>query len=79
MTKRDVEKVSFEAALQELQALVAKLESGDETLEDSLKSFERGVALVRVCEQRLSAAEVRVSQLENGPDGPVESSLEPDA
>lgn len=64
----DKPSVNFEQSLQQLESLVQKLESGDLPLEESLKSFETGIALVRQCQQALAAAEQRVQQLvqENG-------------
>lgn len=53
----------FEAALSELEKIVARLEEGDLTLEGSLNEFERGVALTRTCHQTLQVAEQRVQQL----------------
>ena len=57
---------SFEQALSELEALVEHMESGEISLEDSLKSFERGVALTRTCQQALAKAEQRVEILTSG-------------
>lgn len=54
---------SFERELEELEAVVKKLESGDLPLEESLKLFERGVALSDSCRHQLDAAETRVEQL----------------
>lgn len=54
---------SFEQALSELESLVETLEQGDLTLEDSLKSFERGVALTRTCQLALKEAEQKVQIL----------------
>lgn len=59
----------FDAGMAALEALVAQLESGELALEDALAVFERGVALVRELNERLSAAEQRVEQLIRGPDG----------
>jgi exodeoxyribonuclease VII small subunit len=56
---------AFEEALKELESLVEILEQGDLPLEDSLKSFERGVALTRICQDALKAAEQKV-QILNG-------------
>ena len=65
---------SFEIALDQLQLTVKKLESGELSLEDSLKSFEEGVRLTRVCQQHLSVAEQRVEQLVRAtPEGSVET------
>lgn len=57
--------LSFEDALSELEALVDTLEKGDLSLEDSLKSFERGVTLTRSCQEALSQAEQKVHMLES--------------
>jgi exodeoxyribonuclease VII small subunit len=57
--------LNFEAAMQELEALVAKMEKGDRSLEDSLKDFERGVELTRVCQTALREAEQKVQKLIN--------------
>jgi exodeoxyribonuclease VII small subunit len=47
----------------ELEELVAQMEDGDLTLDDSLKAFERGVMLTRQCQQALNRAELRVQTL----------------
>jgi exodeoxyribonuclease VII small subunit len=57
------EVLNFEAALARLEAVVAQLESGELTLAESLRSFEEGVSLSRLCAQRLDQAEVRIEQL----------------
>ena len=57
------EPVDFEAALGELEQLVAKMETGDLTLEQSLAAFERGVQLTRLCQTSLRKAELRVQAL----------------
>ena len=53
----------FEKSLDELEKLVAKMEQGDQSLDDSLKSFERGIALYRNCQSALEQAELRVKLL----------------
>lgn len=55
--------VDFEQSLGALQTLVERLESGDLSLEDSLSAFEQGVTLTRECQQALTQAEQKVSQL----------------
>jgi exodeoxyribonuclease VII small subunit len=50
----------FENAMAELEALVLRMESGELSLEDSLREFERGVQLTRACQEQLKAAEQRV-------------------
>ncbi len=64
---------SFESALEQLQTTVKKLESGELSLEQSLKQFEEGVRLTRICQQQLSAAEQRVEILmKNSSEGQPE-------
>lgn len=65
----------FEDALTRLEQLVAGLEGDELDLEDSLRRFEEGVKLVRVCSQRLEAADLRLRQLEEGSNGPEERDL----
>lgn len=54
---------AFEQSLDELEQLVARMEQGDMGLDDSLQSFERGIALYRNCQGALEQAELRVQQL----------------
>jgi exodeoxyribonuclease VII small subunit len=56
-------KIDFEDALRELEELVERMEQGDLSLEQSLKDFERGVALTRACQQALQEAEQKVQVL----------------
>jgi exodeoxyribonuclease VII small subunit len=53
----------FERSLAELEAIVDKLEAGDLSLDESLKQFERGVQLTRVCQSALKQAEQKVEIL----------------
>lgn len=53
----------FESYLAELEQLVERMEKGEQTLDQSLQDFERGVALTKACEKTLSQAEQRVEQL----------------
>lgn len=55
--------MDFEKKLQRLEEIVGKMESGELTLEDSLKSFEEGVKLSRECSQQLTQAEQKVKLL----------------
>jgi exodeoxyribonuclease VII small subunit len=54
---------SFETALEQLEAIVDRLEQGELELEDALRAFEAGVALTRRCAQQLSDAERRIEVL----------------
>ncbi|MGH8213855.1 MAG: exodeoxyribonuclease VII small subunit [Rhodanobacteraceae bacterium] len=53
----------FEQSLDELEKLVARLEGGELSLDESLRSFERGIALFRECQSALEQAELRVKLL----------------
>ena len=63
MTVKKSPPMPFEVALAELEALVGQLEQGELSLEDALQRFERGVGLVRTCQNALQAAERSVSRL----------------
>jgi exodeoxyribonuclease VII small subunit len=67
----------FEVSLASLEAVVAKLESGELELEQALAAFEEGVALARQCSSRLEAAELRIQKLAETPRGPVERDFDP--
>jgi exodeoxyribonuclease VII, small subunit len=61
--------VDFEHSLDELEQLVARMEGGELSLDESLASFERGIGLYRHCQQALDQAELRVRLLLD-PDAP---------
>ncbi len=66
----------FEAALAELEKLVEKMERGDQSLEDALQSFQRGIELTRTCQQALKNAEQRVEKLVKSNDRLVTETLD---
>jgi len=69
---------TFEASLSQLETIVKKLEDGDLPLEESLKLFEKGVALSRECRERLTEAERRIEILIKDSEGkPAVSELDP--
>ena len=59
----EVDKLSFEDALAELEQIVRGLESGQQKLEDAITAYERGAALRRHCEAKLAEAEARVAAI----------------
>lgn len=64
MMNRKTEKLpDFEKALEELESLVEQLESGDLSLDESLKQFKRGVELTRHCQGVLDEAQQTVQKL----------------
>ena len=68
-SKGDLEKLTFEAGMRELEGIVARLEQGNLPLEDSLAAFESGVAILRVLHARLEEVERRVQILMRDADG----------
>jgi exodeoxyribonuclease VII small subunit len=65
----DIAALTFEQALAELEQIVARLESGQAPLEDSIGMYERGAALKAHCEARLAAARLRVEKIVVGANG----------
>ena len=65
----DVEALSFEAALKELEGIVSRLEQGQVDLEDSITLYERGQALKAHCERKLKSAESRLEKIVQGAGG----------
>jgi exodeoxyribonuclease VII small subunit len=69
--------VDFEKALAELEKLVADLEQGELPLEASLKAFERGIELTRLCQRELAQAEQKVRKLTGSGDDETLEPLDP--
>ncbi|MCK5444490.1 MAG: exodeoxyribonuclease VII small subunit [Rhodospirillaceae bacterium] len=65
----DIQKLSFEEALGELEDMVRDLEDGSGELEGAIKSFERGTHLKRHCENKLKEAEARIEKIVPGSGG----------
>lgn len=61
--------LNFEANLLELERLVERMERGELSLEDSLQQFEQGIRLIRVCQQALHSAELKVQMLTRDAQG----------
>ncbi|MFD1191870.1 MULTISPECIES: exodeoxyribonuclease VII small subunit [Phenylobacterium] len=65
----DIEALTFEQALAELERIVGQLESGQAPLEQSIALYERGAKLKAHCETRLEAARLRVEKIVMGAGG----------
>lgn len=63
--------ITFEEAMSSLDEAVRALEGGTLTLDESLKTFEEAVALIKVCNEKIGAAEQKVKILIEGTDGTV--------
>ena len=66
-----VESLNFESALSELQGIVKNLETGQTALEDSITAYERGMALKKHCEKKLSEARSKIEKISISSDGTV--------
>jgi exodeoxyribonuclease VII small subunit len=75
MAKKDPLSKKFESALEELESVVEQLESGELSLEDSLAAFEKGVGLVKYCNQKLAEVEKRVEILVKDKEGRLQLKL----
>lgn len=67
----DIKSMSFEEALDELEDIVRRLESGDIALDGAIQAYARGAALKTHCDQKLRQAEQRVSRINISDDGAV--------
>ena len=72
MAKKDPQELKFEEVIADLKQVVEQLESGDLSLEDSLAAFEKGVGLVRYCNQKLSEVEKKVELLVKDKQGQLQ-------
>ena len=70
--------VDFEASLEELEGLVERMEEGELSLEESLKTYERGIALSRACQKSLDTAEQRIQILSEKDGADEAQSFQPD-
>ncbi|MCX7886378.1 MAG: exodeoxyribonuclease VII small subunit [Verrucomicrobiae bacterium] len=64
--------LSFEAAIERLEKIVAEMENADLPLEQLLQKYEEGIRLVQLCTQKLDEAEKKIEILTRKPDGTVE-------
>ena len=72
MTRQDPSAKKFEVALEDLEQVVEQLESGELSLEDSLAAFEKGVGLVKYCNQKLNEVEKKVELLVRDKEGKLQ-------
>ncbi len=69
----DDAEISFEAAIKELEGIIQRMSSGEQTLESSITEFERGVKIARECQKMLKDAQQRVELLTNSSDNQNET------
>ncbi|MAU88223.1 MAG: exodeoxyribonuclease VII small subunit [Gammaproteobacteria bacterium] len=64
----------FEESIKELEKIVKTLEDGEPSLDESLKNFEKGITLIKVCQKELESAENKIKELtEDGDTKPFDS------
>lgn len=63
------EELSFETALNELETIVRKLESGSGDLDKAIADYEKGAELIKICENKLNAAKLKVEKIVKGQGG----------
>lgn len=71
--KKNESKKTFEEALSELEEIAVKLEDGTLGLDDSIKEFEKGIKLARLCQEKLDEAERKIEILQKGDNGETAS------
>lgn len=71
MNNDDIKELSFEEALNQLENIVRELESGRIKLDDAVTAYERAVALKQLCENKLTAARLKIEKIEVSPEGEI--------
>jgi exodeoxyribonuclease VII small subunit len=69
--EKEIKKLSFEEALMQLETIVRELESGRIKLDDAVSAYEKAVALKKLCEDKLKAAQLKIEKIEIAPNGEV--------
>ncbi len=73
---KEIEKLSFEQAIQQLKGIVDQIEQGEIPLQDSLEQYEKGMALIKHCRDILQKAEKRIEKISK--EEPPEPEKEPE-
>ncbi len=71
MKEINLEKLSFEDALIQLENIVRELEAGKIKLDDAVEAYEKATALKKFCEEKLKAAQLNIEKINIEPDGNV--------
>lgn len=72
----DIQQLSFEQALSELESIVDRLETGDVALEESIEIYQRGAQLRAYCDEKLKSAQARIEKITG--DGSTTAPLDSD-
>ena len=71
MKDLDLSKLSFEDALVQLESIVRELEGGKIKLDDAVEAYEKATALKKFCEEKLKAAQLKIENINESPEGAV--------
>lgn len=71
MKDLDLNKLSFEDALVQLENIVRELEGGKIKLDDAVEAYEKATALKKFCEEKLKAAQLKIEKINVSPDGAI--------
>ncbi|MBQ9235589.1 MAG: exodeoxyribonuclease VII small subunit [Alphaproteobacteria bacterium] len=74
MTSENIESLSFEDALAQLEKIVSELEGGRIKLDDAVQAYEKAVKLKKICADKLQAAQLKIEKIEISPEGEVSTS-----
>ncbi len=74
---KELSAMSFEQALEELEAIVRQLEAGRGRLDEAISSYERGAQLKRHCESKLAEARAKVDRISLAADGSLRAETQP--
>ncbi|MBT3239230.1 MAG: exodeoxyribonuclease VII small subunit [Rhodospirillaceae bacterium] len=69
----DIRKMSFEDALEEMEDIVQRLESGQVKLDEAIDAYTRGAHLKEHCQAKLNEAQVKIDKIVLGPGGDIDS------
>jgi exodeoxyribonuclease VII small subunit len=70
----EINDLSFEDALKELEIVVRSLEDGQGSLDNAIVAYEKGIKLKAFCEEKLNAAKLRIEKITAKPDGTITTS-----
>lgn len=71
---KSIDKMHFEEALAELEEIVKKIDTGQESLSEAVDSFERGVLLKQHCEKMLADAKLKIEKITKSEEGVLRTS-----
>ena len=74
MENNDINELSFEEALNQLETIVRELESGKTKLDDAVNAYEKAIKLKQLCENKLKSAQLKIEKLEITPSNEVKTS-----